>query len=239
MRKLIQPLLAVLILSLMFTGAALASPTTGTLTLAPGLTAGATLTTSGGNSGTYTLTFTVSNTSGSKADINWFGLQLFNAGGSENFNLTSGTANGTAFNTLDGVASGSGSTWEAWSDTKGNNGSSACGSNTVKGWLCADTSALGSVTPFQIASNGTDTFVFTGSYSGTTPLATLDLMSDGCTVVGTCFLDGGSSNGNKWAVSSPMTGGGGVTTVPEPSSLMLIGAGVFGIGMLLLNLKGK
>src|SRR5262249_19621472 len=72
------------------------------------------LTTSGGTSGTFTLTFTLDNTSSGTVTINSYALQLFNAGPSESFTVTSATLNGSPLS----------SPWEDFSDTKLNNGSS-------------------------------------------------------------------------------------------------------------------
>src|SRR6266849_2174500 len=92
-------------------------------------TAGGTLTTSGGTSGTWSLTFNFANGTGNTVDVNSFAVQLFNAGSSESFTVTNATLNG-----------GSLGVWEYFADDKLNNGSSpTCSSNTVKGWLCADT----------------------------------------------------------------------------------------------------
>jgi hypothetical protein len=196
--------------------------TVGTLNLgAPGFNASGDLAASGGS---WTLTFTFTNGSANTVDINSFGVQLFNAGSGESFAISSATLNGSSI---------SGSVWEAFSDTKLNNGSSPTCNNTAPGgWLCADTAALlggptsGHVSPFAISSGQSATFVFTGTYSNTTPLGTLDLMSSGCLVAGTCMLDGGSTNGNKWAVSTPM---GGSTGVPEPRTFSLLAIGLIGL----------
>jgi hypothetical protein len=196
--------------------------TVGTLNLgAPGFTASGDLAASGGS---WTLTFTFANGTANTVDINSFGVQLFNAGSGESFSISSTTLNGSSI---------SGTTWEAFSDTKLNNGSSpTCNNSAPGGWLCADTAAMlggptsGLVSPFAISSGQSATFVFTGTYSNTSPLGTLDLMSSGCLVAGTCMLDGGSTNGNKWAVSAPM---GGSTSVPEPRTFSLLAVGLLGL----------
>lgn len=200
--------------------------TVGTLNLgAPGFNASGDLAASGGS---WTLTFTFTNGTANTVDINSFGVQLFNAGSSESFSISSATLNGSSI---------SGTVWEAFSDTKLNNGSSpTCNNSAPGGWLCADTAALlggptsGLVSPFALLSGQSATFVFTGTYSNTSPLGTLDLMSSGCLVAGTCTLDGGSSNGNKWAVSTPMGSGGG-TSVPEPQTLSLLSIGLVGLAV--------
>ncbi len=183
--------------------------TVGTLNLgAPGFNASGDLAASGGS---WTLTFTFANGTANTVDVNSFGVQLFNAGSGESFSISSATLNGGSI---------SGSTWEAFT--------------APGGWLCADTAALlggptsGLVSPFALLSGQSATFVFTGTYSNTSPIGTLDLMSSGCLVAGTCMLDGGSSNGNKWAVSAPMGSGGG-TSVPEPQTLSLLSIGLVGL----------
>lgn len=183
-------------------------------------TANATLTTSGGTSGTWTLTFDFVNGTSNTVDVNSFGVQLFNAGPSESFAVTSATLNG-----------GSLGVWEYFADNKLNNGSSpTCSSNTIKGWLCADTGQP-TLSPYAIGSGQTASFVFSGTYSNTSAISPLDLMASGCLVAGTCMLDGGTSNANKWAVSAPMVS---VTTnVPEPSSLTLVAIGLLAVGLLI------
>lgn len=196
----------------------------GGTTLAPGLTTTATLTTSATSptTGTWTLTFDVVNGSANTVDINSFALQLFQAGSSESFTITSETVNGSS----------SLGVWEFFADDKLNNGKSpdcnAAGS--VKGWACGDTKSGGSLSPFDIASGKTLVITLSGTFTDTNGLTTFDLMASGCTDAGTCKLDGDpdSSNGNKWAFSDNLTP---TTVTPEPVSLLLLGTGMSALGL--------
>src|SRR5258708_7957028 len=196
----------------------------GTLNLgASNWSANGTLTTSGGTSGTWSLAFNFVNGTGNTVDVNSFAVQVFNAVSTESFTITSATLNG-----------GSLGVWEYFVDDKLNNGSSPnCSSNTVKGWLCADTGQP-TLSPYSIGSGQSAAFVFYGTYANTGAVNPLDLMASGCLVAGTCKLDGGTGNGNKWAVWAPLT-----TPVPEPPSLMLLGGGLSVLGMLVRRKYSK
>lgn len=202
---------------------ATADQVTGSINLQEtGWNANATLTTSGTTSGTWQLTVDFVNGTASNTDINSFAIQLFSAAGSESFSLLNATVNGSA----------SLGNWEFFADDKLNNGGSPdCSTNTVKGWVCGDTANnLGStITPFVVNAGTTTEFILSGNFSAPGGLSNpLDMMASGCLVAGTCFLDGGTSDGNKWAVSGAMTG---TTSAPEPSSFLLLGSGLSFLGM--------
>jgi PEP-CTERM motif len=218
--------LVVLSVALLLSGGAAYADTIGTLNLgASNWTANGTLTTSGGTNGTWSLTFNFVNGTGNTVDVNSFAVQLFNAGSTESFTVTNAALNG-----------GSLGFWEYFADDKLNNGSTPdCSSTSVKGWLCADTGQP-TLHPYSIDSGQSASFVFTGTYASTGAVNPLDLMASGCLVAGTCMLDGGSSNENKWAVSAPMTA---PTTVPEPPSLMLLGSGLSVLGMVLWRKRSE
>jgi hypothetical protein len=205
------------LVALLFLGAAgiaSADQVSGTINLqATGWNANGTLTTSGTTSGTWTLTMDFVNKSGSTTDINSFSVQLFSSAGAETFSLTSETINGSS----------SLGNWEFFANEKLNNGNTPdCKSGTVKGWVCGDT-GQGTLHPFSVASGTTTEFILSGTFSAPGGLISiLDLMASGCTVAGTCKLDGGSNDGNKWAVSGTM----GVAAAPEPSSFLCLVTGV-------------
>jgi hypothetical protein len=174
-----------------------------------GWTATATFHASGG---TWSLGFFFNNNTNNTVDVNSWALQLFNAQAGESFSIGSSPQP-----TLTG--GGAVVPWNFNADDKLNNGSAVCNSQSTKGWMCADTSSGGSLDPQQIDAGGTLDFDLSGTYTGTTPVQ-LDLMASGCVLAGTCSLDGGKSDGNKWAIS-----GKGTTKVPEPASLTLLGLG--------------
>jgi hypothetical protein len=186
--------------------------------------ANGTLTTSGTTSGTWNLTLDFVNGTAANTDINSFTVQLFSAAGAESFSLSTETVNGSS--TL--------GNWEFFSNDKLNNGGSPdCSTSSVKGWVCGDTAnnITSTITPFVVDAGTTTEFILTGTFSAPGgPISILDMMASGCKVAGSCFLDGGSSDGNKWAVSGTL--GGTTTNVPEPSSFMLLGAGMLALAAL-------
>jgi hypothetical protein len=174
-----------------------------------GWTATATFHASGG---TWSLGFFFNNNTNNTVDVNSWALQLFNARAGESFTIAS--------HTIALTGGGSPVNWNFFADDKLNNGGTPDrNSTTNKGWMCADTSSGGTLYPQQINAEGSLDFDLSGTYTGTTPVQ-LDLMASGCVVAGTCSLDGGNSDGNKWAIS-----GKGTTNVPEPASLTLLGLG--------------
>jgi hypothetical protein len=107
--------------------------------------------------------------------------------------------------------------WTQAANAKINNGNNTTGCITggsgYGGWVCA----YGS-TPLAITSGGYD-FHFAGTYQGTV-MTPFDLMANG------------SINGNKIGVSDYMS-------VPEPSSMLLMGGGLSGVALLRRLKKSK
>ncbi len=194
-----------------------ADQVSGTINLqATGWDANGTLNTTGGASGAWTLTLDFVNSTSKTVDINSFAVQLFNAGSSESFSLTSATLNGSS----------SLGSWEFFADDKLNNGSTPdCSTTSVKGWLCGDT-GQGTLHPYSIAAGHTAEFILSGNYTSTSAVNLLDMMASGCLVAGTCKIDGGTSNTNKWTVS------GSMLATPEPASVFLVGGALSLMGVL-------
>jgi hypothetical protein len=162
--------------------------------LAPNLTADANFTASGGN---WDLTMTFTNSSGADtATVNMFTLGLFQPTNDPPPTFTVDTSS------IHG--------WTAFTDSKGDNGTSTCATaGTTKGWLCVGSGAL------DILPNSDLVFTLSGTYetSGLDP-NTLHLISNGLT-------DSSNSN-SKWAISA--------SPVPEPSSITMLLAGLLGLG---------
>jgi len=226
-KVLLLVLFVTMALAFAWTSPARADGVTGTINLQEAnWNANGTLTTTGTTSGTWTLVMDFVNGTATNTDINSFSVQLFSAAGAETFSLSTETVNGSS--TL--------GNWEFFADDKLNNGGALCSTNIVKGWVCGDTASGGTITPFVVDAGTTTEFILSGTFSAPGGLSNpLDLMASGCkdagtTGPGTCFLDGGSSDGNKWAVSGAMTGT--TNNVPEPSSFMLLGAGMLALAAL-------
>jgi hypothetical protein len=152
-----------------------------------GYTFQATLTPNGGNS--YSLSYTITNVSGSPANAGSWSLTLF--GNSDdissfsNFNVSDG--NTSAYSVLVG---------------KSNNGNGNCNAN-IGNALCVKSSGIGS--PSTIGVGQSLTFNFDFTCTNCTELANWDFLA-----FGTCT----TGNGNCYAISTNGTG----VSVPEPSS---------------------
>jgi hypothetical protein len=151
----------------------------------------ATLTSTGPN--TYSLSYTITNVSGSAADAQSLSLTSFQSGNNvtsfSNFQMSDG--NTSAYKVLVG---------------KSNNGSNGNCNSSVSDAMCITTTGLGPLS--KITKGNSLTFSFDFMCSNCTALSSWDFLAHG-----TC--DPGS--GNCYAISNNGTN----TPVPEPSALAL------------------
>jgi hypothetical protein len=160
-----------------------------------GYTFQATLTSTG--SGTYHLSYTITNVSGAPASAQSWSLTLFQSGNNitsfGNFSVTEGqTTNTGAYSVLVG---------------KSNNGSNGNCNSNLSDAICVTLSGVG--TPSLIGKGQSLTFSFDFACSNCSGLSAWDFLSHGTCVPGT---------GNCYAISAY----GSSVGVPEPSVLTLV-----------------